>query len=106
MTFTSQSENPAIAARTFTSFSQAAAEAGISRIYGGIHWDFDNTEGLATGKLVGQYVLAHVLRPVNQVHMPSAAQPAVSPPSVFNSEKLIADRMLFDGEWDPNVFLR
>jgi membrane-associated phospholipid phosphatase len=63
ITFTTGSENPAASARTFTSFSQAANEAGISRIYAGIHWDFDNTAGLATGKAVGNYVLAHSLRP-------------------------------------------
>jgi membrane-associated phospholipid phosphatase len=63
VTFTSSGENPAASARTFTSFSQAAAEAGVSRIYGGIHWDFDNTAGLASGKAVGEYVISHVLRP-------------------------------------------
>ena len=26
---------------------QAAAEAGMSRVYGGIHWQFDNAAGLA-----------------------------------------------------------
>ena len=31
--------------RSFKSFTAAAEEAGISRIYGGIHWDFDNTDG-------------------------------------------------------------
>src|SRR5262249_8226824 len=36
--------------RKFTKFSEAAAEAGRSRIYGGIHWEFDNREGLAMGK--------------------------------------------------------
>ena len=35
--------------RTFTNFSAAAAEAGCSRIYGGIHYEFSNQDGLATG---------------------------------------------------------
>jgi hypothetical protein len=39
--------------RSFTSFSQAAAEAGQSRIYGGIHFQFDNTIGLEIGRQVG-----------------------------------------------------
>src|SRR5881394_354375 len=60
ISFTTQSENPAAHSRTFKSFSQAAAEAGESRIYGGIHWDFDNTAGLAEGKKVGQYVISHM----------------------------------------------
>ena len=47
--------------RSYTSFVQAAQEAGMSRIYGGIHYMFDNTEGLACGQKVGSYVLAHAL---------------------------------------------
>lgn len=45
--------------RTFASFSGAAAEAGQSRIYGGIHWQFDNQAGLAAGHDVGVYVATH-----------------------------------------------
>ncbi|MEJ7639227.1 MAG: vanadium-dependent haloperoxidase [Singulisphaera sp.] len=43
-------------ARSFGSFAEAAAEAGRSRIYGGIHFEFDNRDGLAAGAAVGQYV--------------------------------------------------
>ena len=43
--------------RNFTSFEQAAQEAGESRIYGGIHFEFSNQDGLATGKSVGDWVL-------------------------------------------------
>jgi membrane-associated phospholipid phosphatase len=49
--------------RPFASFSAAAEEAGRSRIYGGIHWEFDNREGLALGKAVGRYVTRTVLLP-------------------------------------------
>src|SRR5947208_8574777 len=35
--------------RSFASFEAAAAEAGRSRIYGGIHYQFDNVNGLAAG---------------------------------------------------------
>jgi membrane-associated phospholipid phosphatase len=47
--------------RTFTSFTEAMEQAGISRIYGGIHWDFDNFYGLATGEALGEYVFANFL---------------------------------------------
>ena len=43
--------------RSYTSFEQAAQEAGISRIYGGIHFDFSNTAGLTAGSELGTYVL-------------------------------------------------
>src|SRR5262249_54493970 len=35
--------------RDYASFLQAAQEAGESRIYGGIHYEFDNQDGLAAG---------------------------------------------------------
>jgi hypothetical protein len=49
--------------RTYNSFSQAAAENGMSRIYLGIHWQFDNTFGLATGSQIGDLVFNTRLRP-------------------------------------------
>jgi membrane-associated phospholipid phosphatase len=45
-----------IVTRFFTSFTQAAEEAGQSRIYGGIHFDFDNAAGLSVGRAVGTIV--------------------------------------------------
>ena len=42
-----------IVTRQFTSFRQAAEEAGLSRIYGGIHFNFDNSSGLELGNQVG-----------------------------------------------------
>jgi hypothetical protein len=42
--------------RTFTSFSQAEEENGQSRIYLGIHWPWDKSEGIAQGQRVADYV--------------------------------------------------
>jgi len=50
--------------RHFNSFSQAAAEAGKSRIYGGIHFEFDNAAGLAMGKNVAHWALQSLNSPV------------------------------------------
>lgn len=50
--------------RHFTSFSDAADEAGQSRIYGGIHWQYDNQDGLDTGRKIGPYVFDNYLQPV------------------------------------------
>ena len=50
--------------RHFESFWEAAEENGISRIYGGIHYEFDNRQGLSSGRLIGEYVTANWLRPI------------------------------------------
>jgi hypothetical protein len=57
--------------RFFTSFSQAAEEAGQSRIYGGIHWQYDNQAGLASGRALGDHIFRNRLRPLK----PSASRP-------------------------------
>lgn len=44
-------------ARSFTSFSQAAEEAAISRLYGGIHYMPAITSGFKQGKSVGELVV-------------------------------------------------
>ncbi len=47
--------------RHYSSFEAAAQEAGISRIYGGIHFMSDNVYGLQVGGEVGQYVVEYEL---------------------------------------------
>ncbi len=49
--------------RDYAGFWAAAQEAGRSRIYGGIHFEFDNREGLRTGRAVAEYVARHYLLP-------------------------------------------
>jgi hypothetical protein len=49
--------------RSFTRLSAAAEEAGQSRIYGGIHWQFDNQAGLASGRALADHVFFNFLTP-------------------------------------------
>ena len=51
-----------IVTRHFASFNAAAEEAGLSRIYGGIHYRFDNSAGLTLGDLVGKAAVERLLR--------------------------------------------
>jgi hypothetical protein len=47
--------------RQFKSFTQAANEAGMSRVYGGVHWLSDNRDGLVAGQNLGRFVVQNVL---------------------------------------------
>ncbi|WP_046371322.1 vanadium-dependent haloperoxidase [Flavihumibacter petaseus] len=47
-----------IANRQIASFRMAAAEAAMSRLYGGIHYRFDNDLGAASGKKTGELVVS------------------------------------------------
>ena len=49
-----------LAERTFTSFTHAAEEAAISRLYGGIHYPMGIENGLAQGREVGRLVDARL----------------------------------------------
>jgi PAP2 superfamily/PEP-CTERM motif len=44
--------------RCWDSFSSAADDGAMSRLWGGIHWRFDNERGLDLGRNVGNYALA------------------------------------------------
>jgi len=46
--------------RSFKSFREAAAEASISRLYGGIHYWESIDSGVTEGKLVGNYIVSKI----------------------------------------------
>jgi hypothetical protein len=64
VSFTVTSPDTPGVARNFNSFSAAAAEAGQSRIFGGIHYQFDNQIGLTMGQQIGNYVTSNTFQPV------------------------------------------
>ena len=43
--------------RKIESFRKAAKEAAMSRLYGGIHYRFDNEEGNKAGTRLGEFIL-------------------------------------------------
>lgn len=46
--------------REIKSFRSAAAEAAMSRLYGGIHYRFDNDNGAAAGKRLGELIVSRI----------------------------------------------
>ena len=48
--------------RHFSSLSEAEEENGQSRIYLGIHWSFDKSEGIRLGNRVADFVFDHAFR--------------------------------------------
>lgn len=50
--------------RSFDSFSAAAMECALSRVYLGIHFRYDSTEGNRLGQKIGSYALSNALSPL------------------------------------------
>lgn len=68
VSFTAESDifgdGTVIMTRGFNSFSEAVDEAGMSRIYGGIHFESANADGQAIGEAVGDEVMGNFFQPV------------------------------------------
>lgn len=60
--FTLESEDSSVPDRSFTSFTQAADESAVSRLYGGIHFNFDNDDGLVAGRAIGSFVASQLFQ--------------------------------------------
>ena len=52
----------------YTSWKQIIDDVNDARVYGGVHYRFDQEEGNRQGKRVAKYVLRHLLRPVHRHH--------------------------------------
>ncbi|MEM7380927.1 MAG: hypothetical protein AAF361_06990, partial [Bacteroidota bacterium] len=50
--------------RKFNSFSEAALEASMSRVYLGIHFRYDSEEGNKLGAKIGHYASDNFLKPL------------------------------------------
>ena len=48
---------------SYTTWKQITDDVDDARIYGGVHYRFDQEEAARQGRRVGRYVLRHWLRP-------------------------------------------
>lgn len=63
LAFSATSDSLPGVSRSFNSLAACADEVGLSRIYGGIHYSFDNVQGKRSGGRIGDYVSANFLLP-------------------------------------------
>jgi hypothetical protein len=54
--------------RNIQSFRQAAEEAAMSRLYGGIHYRFDNDHGNQAGRKLGEYIVSRIRLKKNETN--------------------------------------
>jgi PAP2 superfamily len=64
--FTTRSDSLRGVIRSFTSFSAAAHEAALSRLYGGIHYRSANDDGLTSGMAIGMWTFKNYLELKNR----------------------------------------
>jgi hypothetical protein len=67
VTFTAPTEDPNLPSgvtRTFNSFTQAALEEARSRVFLGVHFQWDGDHGFLSGSAVAEHIFDHLLRPV------------------------------------------
>jgi membrane-associated phospholipid phosphatase len=62
ITFTVGSDDTPDVERNYASLTQAALENGRSRVYLGVHWQFDADDGFAAGSALGEFVVDNYLR--------------------------------------------
>lgn len=71
----------------YTSWRQITHDIDDARIFGGIHYRFDQEEAARQGRKVGKYILRHLLRPVHRHGLDRAATAApVREPSTESQE--------------------
>ncbi|MEU0486043.1 phosphatase PAP2 family protein [Streptosporangium sp. NPDC006013] len=79
--FTLTSPTASSVTETYTNFSAAATEAGLSRIWAGVHTRMDHQAGNKLGTTIGRYVLSQLKLAPAAPASPTAKPPAGSGPA-------------------------
>lgn len=82
ITFIATSDSLPGVYRTFHSLSECADEIGMSRIYGGFHYSFDNVQGKASGGRIGDHVYGNYLLPLDSLPVARLERRAEGHPGV------------------------
>lgn len=93
ISFTLTSDELAGVTRDFDSFSEANEENALSRIYLGVHWDFDCTEGMTLGASIADFVTSQTLR-ANPTSPTSRSFQATAAAEQATTDALTADPRL------------
>ena len=57
--------------REYTSLNWLAAENAASRVFNGVHWRFDGTEGVRAGYGIADEIFDNLLRPLGGARCPA-----------------------------------
>ncbi len=89
--------------RSFSTLSQAEEENGQSRIYLGIHWSFDKTEGIAQGRQVADYIFANVFVPLLSLELSVAGDTVTLQWDASAGQRYQPEYLdvLAEGDWLP-----
>jgi uncharacterized protein (TIGR03118 family) len=88
--------------RSFDSFSAAAEEAGLSRIYAGVHTRLDHVAGLTLGHDVAAFVLHNALLPAENARAFSASENGIGARSYVQTN-LVSDIPGLAAHTDPDL---
>src|SRR5256714_6899486 len=91
----------ALKPRAFSSLSQAEEENGQSRIYLGIHWSFDKTQGIAQGRKVANYVYENAFTGKQSCLLNVSARTRV-----LTSDRVLIGGFIITGTESKKVVLR
>lgn len=74
--------------RSFKKFTEAAKEAGKSRIFAGIHWSFDCSAGESLGRKIGRYIADNFFQPLGDQLQAADAAPSVPVGDVLRADQV------------------
>lgn len=102
--FSAQADGLPGVTRSFTSLSQCADEIGMSRIYGGIHFDFDNVAGKLSGAKIGDFIGRNYLLPLDRLPFVSISN--FGGTAILNVHGMPQTRVITESsddlaEWNP-----
>jgi hypothetical protein len=82
----------------YTAFEQITDDIDDARIYGGVHYRFDQEAGARQGRRIGAYIVRHALRPVRDNPIDAKTSRAATPGFGLQPERVSPSRITRSNE--------